>query len=256
MIIGTQKPSKMLSEYVNCIWMLENNSSQHTELVYPTGKIQLLFHYKEPFDEVKSNGASSAQPQFTVCGQKTTFSNVTASGRSGMIGIVFHPHAASALFPFNLNEITDKSVSIEDIFTDWKYNKEKFMECTDNRERVKMIESFLMKKINIENRYHYSVARFCVADINAKKGALPIKEILNKYNVTERTLQRIFNRYVGVTPKKYSDFVKLEYAIQLCKTKTPLMDVSFKAGYYDQSHFVKTLKEYTGLTPTGLIKLL
>ena len=256
MNIKIVKPIKLLSKYIKYFWIIEGNHQTRPELVYPTGEIQIILHFRNPFIDQDSSGKIYKQPQFAVYGQKTSYSNVFTNKETGTIGILFFPHAASAFFPFPIHEITDTMLDLSDIYRDWKQVENEYIDNISNQDRIDIVEQFLLRKIKITNSTHYSLIEACVKDINLRKGLVNIKELAEKYDLTGRTLQRIFKNNVGISAKQFSSFKKLENGVQLCKTENKLTESCFKAGYYDQADFIKTIKRYTGYTPSELKKIL
>jgi hypothetical protein len=217
MKISTCPPSPLLSRFISCYWTLENSSRSHVELVYPTGKIQLLFHYGSSFVSRDYSGRETKQPGFALCGQRTSWSNVTALPSSGMIGAVLHPHTASVFFPFPLNEVNDSTVDLTDIYPGWKSFKDRFLSAGSNALRIGIIEEYLASKICLDDPLRLSMLKSCIADISAAKGTEPVHLLSDRYDMTERTLERIFSRHVGLSPKQFSHIIKLNHAIDLCR---------------------------------------
>ncbi len=248
-MIKVYSPSPLLADHISCFWSLENTGDEHTELVYPTGKTQLIFHYRTPFRDENSSGIRQVQPGFAFCGQKTSYSHVTASGDSGMIAAVLQPHAASLLFPVPLNETTDSIVDLGDIYPDMDISEWEFSDCQDDLSRISMIEDFLLRRIDGTPSCHYYFARSCVDEIRRHRGlSLPYYS-MEKFSLSERSMQRIFRKYIGLTPKKFADIVRFENSIHLFGKGISMTDICYESGYYDQPHFMKSFHEFTGLTP-------
>lgn len=243
-------PSPALADYICYFWSLDTLSSPYTELVYPTGNIQLIFHYRDPFIDKNSSGYEINQPKFSVCGQKRSFSNVTAPRNCGMIAAVLKTETASALLGLPLHEITDSIISLTDIHGRWKNHACEFADSKDDIARIKLIENFLIRNMNTKSLYHSYFIRACVAEIRSSRGLdMPFKS-MEKFNLSERSLQRLFKEHVGLPPKKFSEIVKFENSIALFNRGKTMTDICYEAGYYDQSHFIKSFKQFTGLTPT------
>ena len=83
-----------------------------------------------------------------------------------------------------------------------------------------------------------------------------IYQISKNYNVSKKTIERLFNQFVGISPKKYDEILKINRAIEFLRRGKSLLDITFETGFYDQAHFIKSLKKYTGHTPTEFKKLL
>ena len=254
-MVKVYSPSPALSDYICCFWSLDTLSSPYTELVYPTGNIQLIFHYREPFIDKDSSGYEIIQPEFSVCGQKISFSSVTAQENCGMIAAVLKTEAASALLGLPLHEITGRIISFTDIFRNWKNSAWKFADSSDDFSRIEIIENFLLRHIRIKSQYHSHFIKKSINEIRENRGMnLPFKT-MDKFDLSERSLQRIFREEVGLSPKKFSEIVKFENSITLLNQGKTMTDVCYEAGYYDQPHFIKTFKQFTGLTPLQYSRL-
>jgi len=63
-------------------------------------------------------------------------------------------------------------------------------------------------------------------------------------------LAREFRRYYQCTIGEYIRKVRVEHAcLQLTQTDMTLMDLALESGFYDQSHFCRSFKRITGMTP-------
>jgi len=61
---------------------------------------------------------------------------------------------------------------------------------------------------------------------------------------------------VGITPQKYFAVRRFNKSLELVRSsEESLTSIAFECGYYDQAHFIKEFKSYTGLTP-GEVKML
>jgi AraC-like DNA-binding protein len=76
-------------------------------------------------------------------------------------------------------------------------------------------------------------------------------DLVSQFYLTERTLQRLFNRYVGVSPSWVIRRYRIHDAIaQLDQGEVldwPALAVDL--GYFDQSHFIKDFKNIIGVSP-------
>ena len=70
--------------------------------------------------------------------------------------------------------------------------------------------------------------------------------------VTERTFERNFKSYVGLSPKQFAKIIQFQSSLnRLTKAKfQKLTDIGLESGFTDQSHFIRTFKSYTGQTPS------
>lgn len=67
---------------------------------------------------------------------------------------------------------------------------------------------------------------------------------LNKFHVI-----RLFKAAYHIPPHAYQTLLRVNYAKDELRKKRRLIDVAMASGFYDQSHFIKVFKSYTGVTP-------
>lgn len=67
---------------------------------------------------------------------------------------------------------------------------------------------------------------------------------LSKYH-----LIRLFNKIYGISPHGYLTMLRINHAKKELQQNISIADVASQAGFYDQSHFSKTFKQYVGVTP-------
>jgi AraC family transcriptional regulator len=79
---------------------------------------------------------------------------------------------------------------------------------------------------------------------------LTIKEIAQAVGAHPAYLVRAFRNHYGMTIGEYVRKLRIEFACrQISVTCAPLSQIATMAGFYDQSHFTRTFKRVTGLTP-------
>ena len=64
------------------------------------------------------------------------------------------------------------------------------------------------------------------------------------------TLVKQFRKTLGLTPHAYLINLRVNLAKQMLRQGSSVADTAVCCGFFDQSHFVKTFRNYTGLTPT------
>jgi transcriptional regulator GlxA family with amidase domain len=68
-----------------------------------------------------------------------------------------------------------------------------------------------------------------------------------------RQLQRKFQRDVGASPKFFARTLRFEQAQRrlMLEPETELTGLAFDCGYFDQAHFIKEFRVFTGKTPSA-----
>ena len=110
---------------------------------------------------------------------------------------------------------------------------------------IHSVEQFLLKKgVHVKDRD--PVFEESLQLIYQHKGILTIEELLKKIPVTERQLERKYNKYIGTGPKKFSDIIKFQHFLKLLQHHRPdekMTHAAYEGGYYDQSHLNNYFKK-------------
>ncbi|MBU2994300.1 bifunctional helix-turn-helix domain-containing protein/methylated-DNA--[protein]-cysteine S-methyltransferase [Octadecabacter sp. 1_MG-2023] len=62
------------------------------------------------------------------------------------------------------------------------------------------------------DRYHYHVIRRALDEIDAAEGTLSLDELAARMEMSPAHFQRVFSRWVGVSPKRYQQYLALDHA--------------------------------------------
>ena len=253
------KPTGLLSQYVRHYWLLESEvaDGEVCERVIPTGNIELMFHYKKPF-QVKNAVNPFHQPRSLITGISDSYSDVSTCGESGVIAVTFFPHGASNFFRFPLSEIENTHVALSDIFNqEIKEVEEQICTADSFGKRVDIIGHFLMSRFNpIDNR-DLSMIQQGVKLINRSRGQISASALSDELFLTGKSLERKFSALLGKTPKQFIRIVRFQGVIQDLSNLggRHLTGLAYDNGYFDQSHFVKDFKILSGYTPKDFLAL-
>jgi AraC-like DNA-binding protein len=95
-----------------------------------------------------------------------------------------------------------------------------------------------------------------VETIERERVITKVDDVVSRFGCSKRTIQRLFDKYVGVTPKWVIQRYRLhEAAMQMEKGLIPdWAKLSVDLGYYDQAHFIKDFKAVLGRSPEEYIR--
>lgn len=94
-----------------------------------------------------------------------------------------------------------------------------------------------------------------VDEIVRSKGNMPIRTLAETVHYSERYLRQQFNRYVGQSPKQFSDIVRFQMTIRhfVNEQDENIEELAFQSGYYDTAHMTKMFKQLTGCAPGSFL---
>jgi len=102
---------------------------------------------------------------------------------------------------------------------------------------------------------NYDLVAQTVSFIDNSQPLPTVEEIAHTMNITDRTLRNTFQRFVGCSPKEYLQTLRALRAMQIMiSSGEKLTQNGYHAGYYDQSHFISSLKSSMGKIPKQIKK--
>lgn len=114
-------------------------------------------------------------------------------------------------------------------------------------ERCELMQEYLLNsfKARQQKDYYLRFVRDCIDNYGRSDLQLNTSEIAEKMFVTSKTINRYFNRVVGISPKNYFSVVRARTALShYVNRRTDFNPYAF--GYYDMSHFYKEVVRFTG----------
>jgi AraC-like DNA-binding protein len=89
-----------------------------------------------------------------------------------------------------------------------------------------------------------------VTFVESRSDVTRVAQVCAEFDLSERALQRLVHRRIGLTPKWLIQRRRLQEAAERLRTRSaPLGDVAAVLGYADQPHFIRDFSEVTGMTP-------
>ncbi|MBN4071146.1 AraC family transcriptional regulator [Crocinitomix catalasitica] len=252
MIFEQAEPTEFLSDIVKSFWMVdsEDDCSVRTEKIVPDGYPEMIFHYKSPY-RINIRNQWQLQTPNLIAGQLTNYFFLESTGCSGMFAIKFQPWALNKLFGIDMSKITDRVISIEGgLLTVLAPLRDLLVNEISFEERVKNAEIWITKFIEA-NKLKNSYSEKSILQIMKRHAAISVDDLVIQSGLNRRTLERYFQKEIGISPKFYCRIIRFSKIFRhVCREKPNWSDISFAAGYYDQSHFIRNFKEFTGEEPS------
>lgn len=175
---------------------------------------------------------------------------------SGCLAVCFNPGMAYRFFAHPMHILTDTTTLLDDV---WKGISEqiedKIANASDNILRVSIIQQFLEQQLS-QNKDDRQIA-WCLQQAKTITGKLSVSHFANETGLSQRQLSRRFQQCIGLSPKEYLSVTRFIRSLQHLK-KYPnhsLTEIAYESGYYDQAHFIREYKIYTGHTPGEVVQL-
>jgi AraC-like DNA-binding protein len=189
--------------------------------------------------------------QSGVFGVVTGKSSRLLEGKGKVFGVKFKPGGFYPYVKSPVSAFTDRSFSLCEVFGVDDRALEATILChEDKSEMIALVENFLRERLPQQDETVTEINRI-VDYIIADRSITRVDDLVKGLNLNKRTLQRLFNQYVGVSPKWVIQRYRLHEAAEQLENgeAVDLPRLALELGYFDQPHFIKDFKTIVGKTP-------
>ncbi len=238
-------PEPSLGEWIQAYWFFRWSLPDGVSIpvdVVPNNCPSIVFQ-----NENKESGDRSK-----IIGPRRAFYRYCIDGTGGMIGIRFEP---GGLFDFTqrpLSEIVDSVDRIESLFGESATDLvERLLLTSDIEAQVELLNQALLERaparMSAEARRAKELYRTIETDVSVAR----VSDLVEQSRMSERTMQRLFDRYIGCSPKQVIRVVRFQEVLKLLRSGTAIdwAACAARLGYFDQAHFINDFKAITGTTP-------
>ncbi|TDQ08184.1 helix-turn-helix domain-containing protein [Pedobacter metabolipauper] len=168
------------------------------------------------------------------------------------ICILFNPGGLRAFTKAPYGELLDEGEVFECIFGNQNYLLENIFERNDPQERAALLEDFLAERLTTAGKDPR--IQFALDHIYKGNGDISVYSLARSLKINESTLYRSFTAALGQSPKDFIQTVRFRNALSLLLAQRcrNLTELTYKAMFYDQSHFIKDFKMRSGTLPNTL----
>jgi AraC-like DNA-binding protein len=248
-------PEAALSEYVQCYFTCETDTALLAEdRVFANGCIEIMFNLgPEGPQQLVSAGRVSA-PRIQLWGQTITPFVFSSVGRHSMLGVRFFTHTAAFFLEEPIALFNDQLLDFHDFADrDVQVLYARLLETNALPERLCLLDAFLLAKLR------RSLAKFpklklmtsLLLATQQPDFLARVNSIAARHGLSPRYLHKLFVLYTGLSPRLVLKIGRFQQSLRLLSHKqSSLTAIAYQCGYYDQSHFIKDFRDFTGLAPS------
>jgi AraC-like DNA-binding protein len=190
--------------------------------------------------------ASESKSSAILTGVWDRMAAVEYGGDALSFGVRFKPIALDIIRAASINGLVNTAADIE--LKDLGLNKNRILDYIHAGMIDRLIEyldNSLIKLFGEKAPNDKNMAVFKLIEKN--KGIIPIRKIEELTGISARQIHRIVSAKLGISAKEYINIVRFHEILG-----NTLIDPADIWGYYDQSHFIREFKKFTGKTPQSL----
>lgn len=247
-MILQQKTTDDLKPYLEMIWYVNKkmkDANERKDIIMPTGHFHVVFNFSDAYN---IENQSVSIPNEVLIGPFKSPLEIEYGQMVHQLGLAFTPigyymffHKLPGLFKgvaIDISEHESYAALIEVV----KTIESRLDGSSEGYSYVfEQIQSYFLNALNhndmtkeMEDMMEY---------LTQHQGQIDVKAMANHFSYSLSGLERKFKKYFLLTPKAYSNIIKFRHAME---AQSP------ESFFYDQSHFINTVKKYTTLNPSDL----
>jgi len=252
-------PTDILRHYVKGYTVINIEQEFQHQVFYPSGYVDFAVNISNGTAITIINGRPIYMPKVEILGQLTVPTRLTVSKGMSVLIARIYPYANSLFFPNPISSFTNDSIDLQGILS---HEADEFFDqlihTNSIEQKVLVFDLFLIRQLKKNERMLKKsnfIAQLC-HDITTENN-FDIQRLASSYGLSERYIQKLFENVVGIAPRTFFNTQRFNRSLELIRSSDlHLTSIAYDCGYYDQAHFIKEFKKFTGITPSEARPLL
>ncbi len=240
-------PGTALQPYIK-YFVVSENALENEYKVFPSSGLVIGFQYKGKLSTLKGE-TENALASAGITGISDSFKTFRNSAGIGTILVYFTETGFAHFAAHPANELFNLSLSLEEVFDKNKVSEleEKLAIATTDQQRIKLVEQFFLSQLKDIHTDKLIVE--AVKMIYQSNGTIRIRELNEKLFISQSPFEKRFRKVVGTTPKKFANIVRFHNVLSSLENTKSLTEICYENNFFDQAHFIRDFKQFTGDTP-------
>jgi AraC-like DNA-binding protein len=257
MVYLSQSPGPPLAPLVETLWWVSDAPRHARERVLPSGTLELVINLHE--NEFRIYDAAQSQeprkfPGAIVSGAYRAPFVIDTREHASILGVHFRPGGAGPLLGVPPGALANAHMALEALWGRQATElRDRLCDADTPTVRFRILERTLVACLRPSWRLHGAVP-VALAQI-AQPGAT-IRKVAGRVGLSHRRLIEVFTAEVGLTPKLFGRVRRFQTILAAVQTGAAphWAQLALAAGYYDQAHLIGDFVEFSGLSPTELVR--
>ena len=236
------EPAEPLKPFVEHYWVVRyelHHEEPYTQTVLSYPNVNLAFEHDEAGRRSLLYGIPKRPFERELCG----------SGR--VLGVKFRPGGFYPFWKRDVSTLTGATIQASEVFgssADTWTNI--ILDAGQDAAMAEQAEIALAARLPERDAQAELAARIVQEAMN-NRDMVKVEQMSQQSGLSIRYLQRLFRKYIGVSPKWVIKRFRLQEAAERLERETAaqLTDLAIQLGYFDQAHFIKDFKSVLGKSP-------
>lgn len=245
-------PSKDLSNYIRFFWTLESSEDTYLHRSYADTCCELIFIDKGEITATDKTGNYFDHFPTALHAQTNNYSFFESKNGLSIFGVYFYPYGIIPLIQDKAQVVTNNFINCKDLLKN-QYSEiaESILLTKNVTGKIELISNFYRTRLTSYKSHYITNAIKDIIDGKFDN----VSNIARKFNMSERNFTRKFSEYAGFNPQTAIRISRFQNTINsFTHSNLSLTEIALQAGYFDQAHFIRDFKTYSGYKPSEFFK--
>lgn len=247
MDLRTYPPSVFLKPFINKYMIIKSEQGVKNHIL-PDTSVVMAFRLSGNIS-YRERDVNNNLPHSVVTGLRKTSRQIVYTKQSAVLLIIFREGGARVFLKEPVHELFGLHIPADNLVSRSKLEEteEQLVQAVHDGQRIAVVEQFLLSQLNEPEPDR--LIQQSIQKIRSVNGIIKIKDLIADLSVSRDPFEKRFRKVVGTTPKQFSGIIRLRHVIESHSLENTLTKTAYLGGYYDQSHFIKDFKSFTGQSP-------
>ena len=236
-----------LADYVTAIWEVKGKQDV-SEIILPQGITEIIFNFGERIEgQMPFSNTSIQTPRCFVQGMQTHSIIAGYKGQQNLMGIRLQPHQVQSLLNVKPVEIKNNLVDLCLVHPLFDQLWHRLAELDNFNKRVLLLEQQLpILSGSTCSRSQFLSQLFLSGE---QERFQTVDHLAKEVCYSSRQLNRVVHEIFGLSAEELTTYKKFVRAVSLIhSTAESLTGIAYLSGFYDQAHFCRVFKSFSGMT--------
>lgn len=240
--------SALLKEIVYSFWQVHRpNNLPMNETIIPKGIIEIIFSFETQKIHGQINNKQISVPRCFVHGHNSCPVHLHIADQQTFFGVILHPTAVKHILKIPPVEFVNCIIDLTIIDVSFYKLWHNLGEQKNFNNRVSFFTNWLINRLPVltdrEKAFNYFLN-------NHSNTSLTVSELTKRFCYSSKQLTRKLYEITGMNTEQTLLYKKYLHSIHLIhNSELSLTEIAYICQFYDQSHFIKTFRSLTLLTP-------
>lgn len=248
-----RSPAEQLRPYIEHYWFVSQAPGETVDLrvdVFVDARADLVFNFGAPYRREVIGGATVELADSNLDAQRLAPIRIIQRGSVRIVGVRFHLGGLAPFARDPLASFTDLTPAPDVVLGPRVRDLEVALRDDPGPDAAAaLLDAFFL------DRFADIPAAFARAleTLTSTGGRASVADLADAAGVSHRQVERLFARHLGIPPKTVGRIVRFQGALRslMADPGCPLGEIAAGAGYYDQAHFIRDFRLFSGGVPRG-----